>query len=164
MKKIIVLLSFHFVFIFGFSQNFNFDIHKNKLSDFIKMEQQFSSELIENKSLHMIPIGVAQPLTYKRKENKIPDLLIQYFYFKKDSSIYAINYDWDDSILTGFIENKKKSKSEVLFFIEKYQEIYAELSKKYGISKREGDIRNTNKIKMEGMDVSDTWSPNDSTK
>src|SRR6185312_9345376 len=81
-----------------------------------------------------------------------------------DSSISEINYEWD---VYNFDESENNIKS--LDFeqklIERYKQIAAYVSSKYGVSKQEGNIDDLSNINTEkGLSRSDVWQPNDSLK
>jgi hypothetical protein len=148
---------------FANGQNLQLDIHVNKLGDFINLEQSLGSKKVKSESNYVSGRGAVQPEIYRRKEEKVPDLLIYYFYNEKDSTINYILYEWDESNFTGFKENAKKTNAEVANFIEKYNQLYTQVAAKYGKSEQKGDLTNISLVD-EGMTRTDNWKPNDSTE
>ena len=161
MNKYIVSVGLLLITISSFSQDLELNIHKNKLADFLKIEQLLGSERIENKSHYVSKTGIAQPIQFRRKQNGIPDLIVQYFYFQKDSTIDNIMYEWDE---TNFKEENASIPSyEIEAFINKSKELFNEISNKYGQSKSEGDLDDTSKIAKGDFEKTDTWNTVDST-
>jgi hypothetical protein len=148
---------------FAIGQNLQMDIYRMKLADFIKLEDSLGSEKVKPRSEYMSGPGIAQPEIYRRKESKVPDMLSYYFYHQKDSSIDYVLYEWDESNFTGYKENSKKTEAEVVNFIEKYNQIYSEIAKKFGDSDSTGDILNISLV-GKGMTRQDNWRPNDSIR
>ena len=147
--------------IWSYSQTPELDIHKNKLSDFLKIENDLKSERLENNATYVTPNGVAQPILFKRKQTNLPDLIISYFYFQKDSSITHLLYEWHDKTVNG--QNPKKTSKEITSFIDKYNELYYQIFKTFGGSKSKGDLNDLSKIETGDFEKTDTWKPNDST-
>jgi hypothetical protein len=148
----------------AFSQMLELDIHKNRLADFLKIEQSLGSERLESKSNYISQKGVAQPIQFKRKQNGIPDLICYYFYFQNDSTIDYILYEWDEGNFEGNNENLKKSPKEINAFIDKYNGLYNQISQAYGESKSEGSLNDLSKIEEGDFKKEDIWKPNDSTE
>jgi hypothetical protein len=163
MQKLTLILISFILTHFASGQNLQLDIHTNKLGDFIKLEQSHDGKEIERKSTYISERGVAQPIIYRRKEEKVPDLLSYYFYYENDSTIKYVLYEWDESNFTGFVENAKKTSAEIANFIKKYNQLYAQIAKKYGKSEQEGDLTDVSLIEK-GMTRKDKWKPNDSTE
>lgn len=162
MNKHIHVIGLLLITISASSQTLELDIHKNKLSNFLKIEQGLGSERLETKVIYFTPKGVAQPILFKRKQINLPDLIISYFYFQKDSNISHLLYEWDDKGVNG--QNPSKSEKEINSFIDKYRELYNQILKTFGASKSEGDLSDLSKIKTGDFEKTDTWKPNDSTE
>jgi hypothetical protein len=148
---------------FASGQNLQLDVHANRLRDFINLEQSLGSKKVKSESNYVSERGVAQPEIYKRTEEKVPDLLSYYFYYEKDSTIDYILYEWDESNFTGFKENATKTNAEIATFIEKYNQLYAQVAAKYGKSQQKGDLTDIS-LAEKGMTRTDNWRPNDSTE
>jgi len=95
MRSILTIV-FSAITVLTHSQTVELEIHKKKIRDFINIEQGLGSEKVENEATYVTQKGVAQPFLFKRKQTKLPDLIITYFFFDKDSSISSILYEWDD--------------------------------------------------------------------
>lgn len=161
MTRHLFTAGFFCISIWSYSQTLELNIHKNKLSDFLKIENDLKSERLENNATYVTPNGVAQPILFKRKQTNFPDLIISYFYFQKDSSITHLLYEWDDKTANG--QNPKKTSKEITSFIDKYNELYTQTFKNFGESKSEGDLNDLSKIETGDFKKTDTWKPNDST-
>ncbi|MDJ1506080.1 hypothetical protein [Xanthocytophaga agilis] len=164
--KSLSLIIFLFLIIFhARSQEYEFDIHRKKLSDVIKLEQTLGSEPSKTNYKHMLPAGVAQPILFTRKQHNIPDLQVLYFYYEKDSTFYSIVYEWDESNKTGYLENNKKSQEFMKNLIQKYNDLEKLISKEFGQSKSEGKLSPLSKSEKEGgLTKRDVWNPDDSTE
>jgi len=145
-----------------YSQTVEIEIHKNRIRDFMIIEQRLESEKLENKSTYILQKGVAQPILFKRKQSNLPDLIVSYFYFEKDSSISSILYEWDDKTVNG--QNPNKTPKEINDFINHYTNLFDQVSKKFGDSKSTGNMKDLSKIETGDFKKTDLWSPNDSTK
>jgi len=161
MSRHLFTIGFFCTSIWSYSQTLELNIHKNKLSDFLKIENDLKSERLENNANYITPKGVAQPILFKRKQTNFPDLIISYFYFQKDSSITHLLYEWDDKTVNG--QNPKKTSKEITSFIDKYNELYNQIFRTFGGSKSEGDLNDLSKIETGDFRKTDTWKPNDST-
>jgi hypothetical protein len=148
---------------FASGQNLQLDIHGNRLRDFINLEKSLDSKNVKSESNYVSERGVAQPEIYRRKEEKVPDLLSYYFYYEKDSTINYILYEWDESNFAGFKENATKTNAEIANFIEKYNQLYTQVAAKYGKSEQKGDLTDIS-LAEKGMTRTDNWRPNDSTE
>lgn len=162
MNKIYLLIMFLVGILACPSQNLEFDIHKNKLADFIRIEDKAGGEKIKNTANHISREGIAQPVIYKRKQDQVPDLFVYYFYFEKDSTISYILYEWDDVNTKGYGERTKKTNDEVKSFITKYKEVCTQLSRLYGMPKTKGTLEDPSQNNHE-LKRDDLWTPNDST-
>jgi hypothetical protein len=147
-----------------YSQPLELDTHHKKLADFLPLENSLGSLRLENKSTHVSGEGVAQPVEFRRKEKGIPDLLVYYFYFKKDSAIDNILYEWDDENFNGMQENAQVSSAEINAFINKYKDLYAQVAQRFGKSDSTGSLTDLSKIKTGEFNREDIWKPDDSTK
>jgi hypothetical protein len=148
----------------GVAQPLELDIHKNKLTDFLKVEQQLGSTLRENKSKFISQKGVAQPVEFIRVQKGIPNLLVYYFFYQTDSSISYILYEWDENNFNNRAELAKKSPDELSAFIDKYKELYSQASKIYGPGEGKGDLTETSKIETGNFNKEDRWRTADSSE
>jgi hypothetical protein len=143
---------------FCFSQNnIQADIQGNKLKDFIQLENKLGSKIHKTDEQYISPGPVLQPVIFERKEKEIPNLLVFYTPYKKDSTISEILYEWD---VYNFDkgDNVKKPLSFNKAMIKKYHELVNEISNKYGKSKQDGSLENINLVNSEeGLTRRDDW-------
>jgi hypothetical protein len=144
------------------SQNLELETHTRKLADFIRIEQSIGSERLENTETIFLPDGTIPAVRFKRKEKAVPDM-VAYYYFRKDSSIYNVLYEWDDENFIGHDKVVVKTQGEIRAFVEKYKEIISQVSRVFGQSKVEGGVKDLSKVSKGEFQEIDTWNPNDST-
>lgn len=161
MNRLLITIGFILITISTYSQSIELNIHQNKLAYFLKVENELKSERFEDNQTYLTQKGIAPPILFKRKQFNLPDLIISYFYFQKDSTISSLNYEWDDKIADG--QNPKKTTEEINSFIDKYKELYNQIFKAFGASKSEGDLKDLSKIETGDFRKTDTWEPDDST-
>ncbi|MCJ7935809.1 MAG: hypothetical protein MUW56_19820 [Chryseobacterium sp.] len=158
----IKIVSLLFLSPFFFSQNLiQVDIEGKKITDFIKVENKLGSKVYTPDSEYVSVKPVLQPFIFERKEKEIPNLLVSYTPYKKDSVIAEILYEWD---VSHFEKNDhiKKPLSFNKAMIKKYQEIVNEVSKKYGKSIQEGSLEDLKLLNFEnGLRRSDHWKISD---
>ncbi|WP_294308681.1 hypothetical protein [uncultured Chryseobacterium sp.] len=120
------------------------------------------NELFKTDENYVSVKPVFKPVIFERKEKDIPNLLVFYYGYKKDSAIAEILYEWDvHNFDKG--ENVKKAIAFNKAMIKKYLELIGEVSKKYGKSIREGNLDNLDLLNSsEGLHRSDEWKINDS--
>jgi len=110
----------------------------------------------------VVPMGMATPVVFRRKETSIPDMLVTYTFNEKDSLIQKIEYEID--MINFDREAKGIPKEMQKAMIKKYNELLAYLSKKLGKSEQEGDLSDLAKLDQpKGLRRSDSWAPNDTT-
>lgn len=160
--KIKLTIGVIFLSISAFGQNFLFNIHDKNISEIRQNENSLGSEKIPNESYYSM--SEIQPISFRRKEKNIPDLVVQYGY-KKDSTLTEILYEWDVYNFDKKDNNKQSLKLQKAL-IKKYQSIKNNISSKYGASiEDEGDLAKTELINDKGgLKKSDLWKPNDSTE
>lgn len=162
MKKIIFLALVVFQFNQTFSQEISTEIQGKKIDYFVSIENKLKSELFDTNQTYMSMDDSAQPFIYKRKEKIIPDLLVEYSFSKKDSTINQVLYEWD---VYNFEKNDNNVKSEEFnkALIDKYKTLLRTLTSKYGESKVEGNLDDLKEIEsIKGLKRKDIWKPNDS--
>ncbi len=147
------------------AQEFDFDIHKISLKDCIKKEKELGSKETPLTTTYVSFKGEAQPFKFLRKEKKIPDLYVYYFFTKKDSILSYILYEWD----VANFEKKRIIKKPVRFgkaFIRKYQKIKNLITEKYGKPKSlKKNYSNLAQYKQKlFFEENAVWQPNDSTE
>ncbi len=139
MKKIVIFL-FVLSQLISCGQAREFDINKKTLSNYFENETKYKGGKILDESIKTIKEELSL-VSYIRSDNNIPDtdLIVRYVFFKKDSIIKEIRYEWDTSnnyILLGKIQNET--------FREKLVKFFKELEKvnvsKYGKGNTEGYI------------------------
>lgn len=145
------------------AQEIHTDIYGKKMKFFIDLEKKLGGKSYLGNGDIIIPGGMADPLTFRRKEQAIPDLLVTYTFSKVDSLLNQIEYEWD---MTNFdLEKKKQSLDVQKAFIRKYGFLADQLNKKYGKSVQKGDLTELANIdKKGGLSRSDRWKPNDTTE
>jgi hypothetical protein len=148
---------------YTYSQPLELDTHHKKLADFLQLENSLGSLRLEDKSNYISGEGVAQPVEFKRKEKGIPDLLVNYFYYKKDSAIDYILYEWDEKNFNRGQENTQLSSTEINALINKYKYLYNRVVQRFGKSDSTGSLTDLSKIKTGDFKREDTWKPDDST-
>lgn len=143
---------------FCFSQNIvQIDIERKKLEDFVQLENKLGSKAYKTDENYISPKPVLQPVIFERKEKEIPNLLVFYTPYKKDSTISEILYEWD---VYNFDkgDNVQKTLSFNKAMIKKYHELVNEVSKKYGKSKQQGSLDNISLVNLkEGLKRNDNW-------
>jgi hypothetical protein len=167
MKRIaFVTLTLLLIWNLGYCQksHIELDIHGKKINYFRNLEEELGSTKFNSDQTYISSGNVAQPEIYLRKEKNLPDLLVYYTFFKNDSTISEINYEWD---VYNF--DKKDNNTQSLDFeknlIKKYNTIIDEVSAKFGRSKVEGSLDDLSKINSsEGLTRTDTWTPSDTLK
>lgn len=139
------------------------EIHGKKMKVFIDLEKKQGGKLYQGEGDIIIPGGMAYPLTFRRTEHGIPDLLVTYTFSKVDSLVDGIEYEWD---MINFDDSKKKQTLNVQkAFIKKYELLVDQLIKKYGKSVQKGDLNELTKIDLKGgLTRDDQWKPNDSSE
>lgn len=137
-------------------------IHGEKMKSYLDLEKKLGSKLYQDEGDIIIPGGMAMPLTYRRAERDIPDLLVTYTFSIKDSLIDRINYEWD---VVNFKPGQKIQPLEVQkALINKYLSLVEQLNRKIGKGKQKGDLSDLTKINSrDGLVRSDEWKPNDTT-
>jgi hypothetical protein len=167
MKRIaFITLSLLLILNVGYSQKsfIELDIHGKKIDYFRNLEQELGSTKFSSDQTYISSGNVAQPEIFLRKEKNLPDLLVYYTYFKNDSTISEINYEWD---VYNF--DKKDNNIKSLDFeknlITKYNSIIEIISARFGESEVKGSLNDLSKINTnEGLKRSDVWKPSDSLK
>ena len=158
------LIAFLFISFSAVGQEFNFDIHKMSLPEYVEMEEKLGSQRIPTSSNHVSFSGNAQPIKFLREEKNIPDLTAYYFFKKADSTMSYILYEWD---VYNFEKqsNNQKSLEFQKALINKYKSLEDLITSKYGEANTiEGDLSNLQHISdRDGLKKKNIWIPNDST-
>lgn len=165
-KTYINTLTLLLVWNFSFSQQsfIELDIHNKKIGYFRNLERSLGSTKFISDQNYISTGDLAQPEIFLRKEKNLPDLLVYYTYFKKDSIISEIHYEWD---VYNFDkrDNNIKSLGFEKNLIKKYSSIIELVGSKFGKSEVEGGLDDLSKINTdEGLNRSDVWKPSDSLK
>lgn len=150
---------------FIFSQNIiQTDIKEKKIDYYFELEEKLGSKIYKTDEQYISVKPVTAPFIFKRKEEEIPNLLVFYTLYKKDSAIAEILYEWDvRNFEKG--DNIKKSLSFNKAMIKKYYELVGEISKKYGDSKYEGNLEKLELLNSEeGLSRRDNWQISDKFK
>lgn len=158
-----ITLLFLFITSYTFGQEYNFDIHNISLSKIIEIEKNIGSIRIQNESRYYSGKGIAQPIKFQRKENKIPDCIVSYQFYEKDSVLTEIEYEWD---VYNFEKNDNNQKTLTFekAMIKKYETLKEMVSKKFGTPKTESNYSNLAKYKQNHFfEENSTWDINDNT-
>lgn len=157
MKKFLLILFFFSCPILLFAQ-INLDIKNKKINFFKALEVKNKSVLLKDKSHYLNNEQVYQPIIYKRKkQNDLPDLLVYYFYYKRDSTISYILYEWEDKSDTVMALSQTKT------LYAKYNELLTQINAKFGKSETQGNLRDSSDLAYKDyLRRSDQWR-NDST-
>ena len=125
------------------------------------LENKFGGKLFQIDGDIVVPSGMAMPLTYRRIERGIPDLLVTYTFTERDSIISRIEYEWD---AINFDKQGAKQSSEIQkSLIKKYMGLENELTIRYGKSVERGSLKDFSQIDLKGgITQSNYWKPNDS--
>jgi hypothetical protein len=157
-KRLFALSAILTVATLGFAQSVNPDLLGKKMAFAIKQEQQLKSEIYNSDEDMIIPGGMAIPVRFIRVEKDIPNLIVQYIFSEKDSIIRKIEYEWD-------VRNFDKSDHNVkpLAFnkalIERYNNLVAFFTKKFGAGTTKGDLSDLTKIEaLGGLTRTDKWN------
>lgn len=144
------------------AQDIAIDIEGKNFKTFQAMEKKLKSVLFQSEGDVIIPGGMAIPVTYRRIQQGIPDLLVTYTFSEKDSTIKSIEYEWD--MLNFEKERKAQSLTLQKAMIKKYMTLLDLCTKKLGAGSQEGDLSDLSKIDQpHGLNRSDRWNPNDTT-
>ncbi|RDC54401.1 hypothetical protein DU508_22030 [Pedobacter chinensis] len=142
------------------AQEIKTDLIGKKMSAIIKMEELMKSKVYTSDHDIIVPGGMAMPIMYIRTEKDIPNLIIEYTFDKKDSTIRRVQYEWD-------VRNFEKSDHMVkpLAFdqalIAKYNTLVEQLTLLYGPGTTKGDLTDLSKIEQQGgLQRTDHWTVN----
>ncbi|MBE9603188.1 hypothetical protein [Pedobacter sp. MC2016-24] len=143
------------------AQEINTEIYGKKMNTFIDIEKKLGGKLYQGEGDMIVPGGMAVPLTFRRAERGIPDLLVTYTFSKQDSLIDRIEYEWD--MINFEPSNKKQTLDVQKSFVKKYELLVNQLNQKYGERVHKGDLNELAKIDLKGgLTRNDKWKPNDS--
>ena len=93
--KILLTLVLLFIEFNTFGQEYQFDILNTSLKEYISLEKELGSEIIQSNSNHISFTGEAQPIKFKRTQKIIPNLVTYLYFQKKDSTMSKVLYEWD---------------------------------------------------------------------
>jgi hypothetical protein len=161
--KFTLLLLITTTLIFG--QTLNFEIGR-PFKEFRTLENELSSRFQENKSTHMLPADMAQPISYLRTvDNFDPKPIIRYFFKSSDSTVQKIEYEWDKQNFRerNYQLTDKDFEAEERFkaFVKKYEDLRLEITNKFGVSKVEGSFEPKSGVNYRDVQIQNTWD-NDS--
>jgi hypothetical protein len=148
----------------AFSQTSSVELELNskKISYFRKLEKEKGGKPYDPNITYLSSGNVATPEIYRRKEKALPDLLVSYSYYKKDSTLSTLEYQWDNAY-----DKKEKTMSlEVLEknMISKYNQLLAQFTARYGKSTSDGSLDDLSELNVKSIYRTDTWAPNDTLK
>ena len=150
MKVLKVIIPCLLITNFVFCQKLEYDIKEKKLNYFLTIEEELGSKLIPNTSEYWSKKGIAQPIQYEREQTEITNLIVQYFFYEKDSTIAYILYEWD---VRNFNEssNNKQSSDFQKRMIEQYNKLDNEIISQLGeATKITGSLENFSKVEERG--------------
>ena len=155
-----LIISLLFLSINASAQDIQFNIHGKNMREFIDLEQKLGGKLFVGKDDFVIPEGMSAPLTYKRKESGIPDLVVTYTFTSKDSLIDGISYEWE---LSNFEQLPKKQLLGLQqAMIKKHQVLADQLHQRIGEGRKSGNLNDLHKMNVKGgLRSSEYWKPND---
>lgn len=161
-----IFLGILFVASSAFGQEFNFDIHGTSLKEYLSIEKKLGSSLIPTTSNHVSSSGNAQPIKFQREQDVIPDLIVYYYFKKKDSVMSHILYEWDVRHFKEKEERYAKESEELeRGLITKYNELEKKITSQFGESTVTGDLKEFDNVNQkEGLKKKNIWTPNDSTE
>jgi hypothetical protein len=93
----------------------------------------------------------------------MPDLLAYCYFYKNDSAIDHLLYEWDKSNMPGTQEDTRLPISQVLNLRKQYNDLVALISASFGKAETKGSIEDTSQLAQGGLSRDDKWQPNDST-
>jgi len=153
MKKTAVLYFILFYTTCVFSQIIHFDIKNKTINDFVKYEESENSERLDNESTFHSYKPVEQPITFKREQDVIPNLLTTYTFYKGDSIMESIVYNWD--------ANERQNVDDPTFIeamIKTYDSLAIVISKRFGRGSSRGSHKDLEQITQEhGLNKSAKW-------
>ena len=163
MKSLILLLSL--LFSLNAVSQIELDITNKTLKELLAKEAAAGGKLIPTTSRYISASDeVAQPVRFQRKEQVIPDLIVEYFYFEVDSLMNEVLYEWDISNFNDS-QNNPQSKEVQFAMIAKYKKLVQMLTAKYGAGNSTGSLEDLSDIESSsGLRRKDVWQPNTATK
>jgi len=149
----------------AFSQTWLPETHGKTVGYFLDIENKLGSKTLD-KGRYIGEPGLAQPIYYRRKENDFPDLLVTYYFYKSDSVIDNIEYNWNEDNFRETVKYKgRKSPAEMVPYLNKYQDIYSDIKTRYGEGEIKGNLdtsaMSSDQFKLENKAK---WELKDSTK
>lgn len=144
------------------AQEISTEVHGKKAINFINNEPKLGGKVFQKSGDMIIGSGMADPLTYRRPERGVPDLLVTYNFGQKDSLMNSIEYEWNPE----YFESEPKVQSPELqkALIKKYDSLVAMLNERLGKGMQKGDLSDLSKVSQsDGLSRSDSWKPNDTT-
>jgi hypothetical protein len=149
----------------AFSQTWLLETRGKTAGHFIIIEDKLGSTPVK-KGLYIGKPGLAQPICFRRKESGFPDLMITYYFYKSDSVIDNIEYNWNEINFKETINYEgRKSPAEMIPYVKKYQDIYSGIKDRYGEGKIEGNL-DTSAIASDQfkLETEAKWQLKDSSK
>jgi|GEM_PF-874057 len=143
------------------AQTVNFNVGK-PFREFRELETALHSQVKENTSTHLLAENMAQPIRYVRVADEFePKPVIEYFFKKSDSTVQEIQYEWDKQ---NFLEKNYQmtdkdfeSRERLDLFIKKYNDLKAQITKRFGNSKSEGSLEPQAGLSYLEVDKKDSW-------
>lgn len=160
--KILITLVLLFIESNTFGQEYQFDILNTSLKEYILLEKELGSEIIQSNSNHISFTGEAQPIKFKRTQKIIPNLVTYLYFQKKDSTMSKVLYEWD--IKNDNKSGEKQSNKFIKKLIKQHKKLEKLLTKLYGKPEGFGNLSEIEKVdKNGGLKRNCKWYPNDRT-
>src|SRR5690554_279735 len=141
-----------------FSQNIHLDIKNKNINEFLKTEEKNGGIRLENTGTHYSYKPIEQPIIYKHKQHIIPNLLIEYSFFKRDSLMESIKYNWK--------ADKSMNVTDSVFIqtmINKYDSLDKYITSKLGKGTSEANLTDLHLIDQRyGLEKTVKWFTPDS--
>lgn len=158
--KILITLVLLFIESNTFGQEYQFDILNTSLKEYILLEKELGSEIIQSNSNHISFTGEAQPIKFKRTQKIIPNLVTYLHFQKKDSTMSKVLYEWD--IKNDDKSGEKQSNKFIKKLIKQHKKLEKLLTKLYGKPEGFGNLSEIEKVdKNGGLKRNCKWYPND---
>jgi hypothetical protein len=125
----------------AFTQTWMLETRGKTIGYFIHVEDKLGSAAFKYRYSYIGKSGLAQPIQYRRKENNVPDLLVTYYFYRSDSVIDNIEYNWNETQFRDTFDSKdRKSPAEIAPYLKKFKEIYSGIRAQYGEGKMKGNM------------------------
>ena len=133
-----------------------------KVGPYLEQEKQLGSTLFLGKADKEHKPGLAKPITYRRAQAKIPDLLVTYTFAEKDSVLKGIDYEWNPLYFDSLRRDMPLKDKKIM--IKKYDELMLTFFKKLGTRDELGWLGDLSILSATGgISQRDKWVYQDTT-